>query len=419
MQIEILSIYGFFFLIAILIIMASLIYRQKVFTDLYNALVPYAATIKMSQGWYSNIDVVFKPEYELENVSISTFTIHHGKSSTTYFRIIGKSYPGSSYYLELNREHIFSFLSKKLLGTPDVTLGIPQIDDRFIIKANNVDLTKKLMTDRTFLKYIYNMGGFRLFKIFPGDPLTLIAEVNFSSSKAINAIYAMERALAIVASERKVAAIGYEAAPSQQISEQPIKTPPIERTKPIETSQVIQKPPVIQHPATSSIASSSEFRRMFEGIRLYISEIEYVPSPENFEKVIITPWISDLDKVIYEFGALMHVTGIEKLTQPIENDLWIEIKRSGYKLKTRYPTVSEIRNAIDIKSNIKRVREELNYRLGFLQTILEIKNLQKLRAEVTDSEIKITIECESNPENVKSTFNALKELSWIIKTAFL
>ena len=99
--------------------------------------------------------------------------------------------------------------------------------------------------------------------------------------------------------------------------------------------------------------------------------------------------------------------------------MWIEIKRSGYKLKTRYPTVSEIRNAIDIKSNIKRVCEELNYRLGFLQTVLEIKNLQKLRAEVTDSEIKITIECESNPENVKSTFNALKELSWIIKTAFL
>lgn len=72
--------------------------------------------------------------YRGHSLLVDTYTVHHGKSSTTYTRIaLGLNRPGGL-SLTLYNEGVFSQLGK-LLGGQDIQTGDAELDRRFIIRG--------------------------------------------------------------------------------------------------------------------------------------------------------------------------------------------------------------------------------------------------------------------------------------------
>lgn len=421
---SIIPIFFFFLMIMILVFIVSILYTEKVYDSVQEALTPYATSINATGTFYRQINVALKPEMELESLMITSFSISHGKHSKTYFRITGSSHPGSAYALELKDEPLFGFITKRLFGTVDVEIGDPAIDNRFLIKTNNPEVTKTLFSDPDFRRYIFSIGPIRVFKIIPGAPVYLLAEVNFNKNSALSAIYAMENALRIIAPERKeeIKRERYrfteEIVPKEKV---PMHLPqrPTERIIPRvdeeEHKAKVEAEMSIQPPT----ASTTELKQAFDFVKLYASEIKFLPYEQQFNQVIVTPWFSDVDQIKFGLSIPMQITGIENLAFPVESDIWIEISLSGYMPKSRYPSTEELKKAIYIKSNLKNIDKELSYRYSLLQHIISIKGLRIFRVEIADSQIKLFISCDLNAENIKPAFLAIKEMSWVIKASIL
>jgi len=69
-------------------------------------------------------------------VTLDTFTVSTGKSSTTYTRIRAPYVNPDGFRFAIHRKSIFSDLGK-WMGMQDVEVGHPEFDEAFIIKGND------------------------------------------------------------------------------------------------------------------------------------------------------------------------------------------------------------------------------------------------------------------------------------------
>jgi hypothetical protein len=69
-------------------------------------------------------------------ITLDTYTVSTGKSSTTYTRIRAPYINRDNFRFTIYRKSIFSGIGK-MLGMQDVEIGDPQFDEDFIIKGNN------------------------------------------------------------------------------------------------------------------------------------------------------------------------------------------------------------------------------------------------------------------------------------------
>ncbi|MCK5254842.1 MAG: DUF3137 domain-containing protein [Deltaproteobacteria bacterium] len=79
-------------------------------------------------------------------ITLDTYTVSTGKSSTTYTRIRAPYINGNNFRFTIYRKSIFSGIGKAL-GMQDVEIGYPQFDDDFIIKGNDENLLRTLFAN--------------------------------------------------------------------------------------------------------------------------------------------------------------------------------------------------------------------------------------------------------------------------------
>ena len=79
-------------------------------------------------------------------ITLDTYTVSTGKSSTTYTRIRAPYINKDNFRFTIYRKSIFSGIGKAL-GMQDVEIGYPQFDDDFIIKGNDENLLRTLFAN--------------------------------------------------------------------------------------------------------------------------------------------------------------------------------------------------------------------------------------------------------------------------------
>jgi hypothetical protein len=80
------------------------------------------------------------------NVTLDTYTVSNGKSSTTYTRMRAPYVNPDGFQFNIYRRGIFSDLGK-MLGMQDVEIGDPQFDEDFITKGNDETKLRRLFSD--------------------------------------------------------------------------------------------------------------------------------------------------------------------------------------------------------------------------------------------------------------------------------
>jgi hypothetical protein len=79
-------------------------------------------------------------------ITLDTYTVSHGKSSTTYTRMRAPYVNKDGFQFTIYRKGIFSGLGK-LLGMRDVEVGFPEFDEAFIIKGNDEEKLRALFAN--------------------------------------------------------------------------------------------------------------------------------------------------------------------------------------------------------------------------------------------------------------------------------
>ena len=79
-------------------------------------------------------------------VTLDTYTVSNGKSSTTYTRMRAPYMNPDGFSFKIYRKGIFSDLGK-MLGMQDVTVAYPQFDEDFIIKGNDEVKLRRLFAN--------------------------------------------------------------------------------------------------------------------------------------------------------------------------------------------------------------------------------------------------------------------------------
>jgi hypothetical protein len=79
-------------------------------------------------------------------ITLDTYTVSTGKSSTTYTRMRAPFINKDGLYFKIYREGIFSAIGK-LFKMQDITVGDPFFDEQFVVKGNNEEKLKQLLSD--------------------------------------------------------------------------------------------------------------------------------------------------------------------------------------------------------------------------------------------------------------------------------
>ncbi len=87
-------------------------------------------------------------------ITLDTYTVSTGKSSTTYTRIRAPYINKDNFRFTIYRKSIFSGIGKAL-GMQDVEIGYPQFDDDFIIKGNDENLLRTLFANIKIRELIF------------------------------------------------------------------------------------------------------------------------------------------------------------------------------------------------------------------------------------------------------------------------
>jgi len=78
-------------------------------------------------------------------VTLDTFTVSTGKTSQTYTRLRAPYVNQEGFRFKVYRSGLFTELAK-LLGTPDIEVGDPQLDRDFVIQGNDPERVRALFT---------------------------------------------------------------------------------------------------------------------------------------------------------------------------------------------------------------------------------------------------------------------------------
>jgi len=79
-------------------------------------------------------------------VTLDTYTVSTGKSSTTYTRMRAPYINADGFRFEIYRKNIFSSLGK-LFGLQDIEIGDTDFDENFIIKGNDQSKVSMLLSN--------------------------------------------------------------------------------------------------------------------------------------------------------------------------------------------------------------------------------------------------------------------------------
>lgn len=95
------------------------------------------------EGFFSRKRVTV--EVKEWTVTLDTFSVSNGKNSTTYTRMRALYVNKDNLRFTIYRSNLFFELGKKL-GMQDIEIGDPQFDRDFIIKGNNPEKIRKLLS---------------------------------------------------------------------------------------------------------------------------------------------------------------------------------------------------------------------------------------------------------------------------------
>ncbi|GAA0729474.1 hypothetical protein GCM10008905_29470 [Clostridium malenominatum] len=141
-------------------------------------------------GIFSVPKVIVNKDYWA--ILLDTYTVSTGKTSATYTRFRAAFLKNQDIYFKIYKEGIFSDLAK-MLGMQDIEIGIEDFDNNFVIKGNNEESIKNILSitevrnliqaqDRINLE-IKESGGF-LGPKYPED----VAILEFTGSGVIKDI---------------------------------------------------------------------------------------------------------------------------------------------------------------------------------------------------------------------------------------
>lgn len=101
-------------------------------------------------------------------VTLDTFTVSTGKSSTTYTRLVAPFENPDDFHFSVGRAHLFSPLAR-WLGFQDVTIGDPEFDAAFVIKTNQVEKVRAFL-GHPRLRLLLMRQPHVAFEVQRGDP---------------------------------------------------------------------------------------------------------------------------------------------------------------------------------------------------------------------------------------------------------
>ena len=94
-------------------------------------------------------------------VTLDTYTVSSGKSSTTYTRIRAPYVNKDGFNFKIYKSGLFSDMGKAL-GMQDVEIGYPEFDENFIIKGNNEDKLIELFSSDKIRQLISTQKNFHM-----------------------------------------------------------------------------------------------------------------------------------------------------------------------------------------------------------------------------------------------------------------
>ncbi|MDP4091334.1 MAG: DUF3137 domain-containing protein [Bacillota bacterium] len=94
-------------------------------------------------------------------IVLDTYTVSNGRSSTTYTRIRAPFVNLADFYFCIYRRGLFSDLGK-LLGMQDIEIGYPEFDEDFILKGNDEEKVRQLLSDEKIRHLIEGQPRFHL-----------------------------------------------------------------------------------------------------------------------------------------------------------------------------------------------------------------------------------------------------------------
>jgi len=115
---------------------------------------------QLVEGGFFKTDKIIGKLYDW-TITLDTYTVSTGKTSTTYTRIRAPYRYKDDFRFKIYRKGLFSNLGK-ILGTQDVEVGMPSLDENFIIQGNDEEKMKNLFTHQSIQKIIEDQERIRL-----------------------------------------------------------------------------------------------------------------------------------------------------------------------------------------------------------------------------------------------------------------
>lgn len=112
------------------------------------------------EGGFFSADKVFAHVKDW-TVTLDTYTVSTGKSSTTYTRMRAPYVNKDGFRFKIYRKGIFSEIGK-FFGGQDVDIGFPQFDEDFIIKGNDEQKLRTLFANSKIRQLIEFQPNIRL-----------------------------------------------------------------------------------------------------------------------------------------------------------------------------------------------------------------------------------------------------------------
>jgi hypothetical protein len=125
--------------VALVISYLILVNRRRAWTNLAER-----AGLNIEPGNFFGGGLCVSGVYHSHQLTLDKFTRHHGKSSTTYTRIVLFLNRQAGLQLDLSTEGMFSKIGK-LLGMQDIHTGDEALDQRYVIRGQPEDQVTRLL----------------------------------------------------------------------------------------------------------------------------------------------------------------------------------------------------------------------------------------------------------------------------------
>jgi len=368
--------------------------RREAFQRIYSWLKQRSKMIHYDRGGFlihSKIIAELHPEWQLERIEVTEFTVHYGKYSETYLRVLGMSEEGTNVNITIRDRSIFDKIALGLGLTKDISSGDPIFDREHKVKSGTPKLALKLLKDKQFREYVSVIRKLRKFEIRGGKHLHFVAECNYDTSSAVNSILAMEKAAEILAPEVRMKPVRVEKAKPIALKVEPRK---------VISSEVMLK-----------------LRKEFENLLIFVSKIKFEPSKENFSRVIVTPLLGEVDFIQYVIAEKLKVKALDNLEKTVSKAITVQIRPKDLKAITSQQVISieEIKDLFDIWCEDREVLRKISEAYILLEALSKIKELSIFYIKLQGSTMEIYLECNLNPENIRKTYEVIKEAAWWTK----